>query len=286
MTTSTKATIALFIISCLWGLTFPFIAVGIHYVSPEVFVVCRLSLASILFLPLLIKERKHLSWGLVKYLLLLGLFQGLCFLFQTIGLQTVTTAHCAFITASSVILVPFLAPLFKLSKPRKCDLIAALVSAVGITILTGLKASLLDRGDFWAFAAAIAYALVINMLQKVTKRYSNTYLIASLQLLFTLPLPLILASFNWHVMAWSWEVIGAIVYCAVMATCVVFYLQTRYQHYVSVTRAALIYAFEPLFATIFAIWIQHQPLTWPIILGGGLLLVSFIITSLPTKVKI
>jgi drug/metabolite transporter (DMT)-like permease len=242
-------------------------------------VICRLGLAAALFLPLLIKERKGISWGLVKMIALLGVFQGLCFLFQTIGLQTVNTANCAFITASSVVMVPFLAPLFGLRAPKRRDIIAAMVSAVGIAILTGLKFSLISRGDIWSFGAAIMYALVINMLQKVTEKYSNTSLIASLQLVFTLPVPFVYALWDWHVVSWSWEAVGGIVYCTVFATCIVFYLQARYQHYISVTRAALIYAFEPLFATLFAMLIQHQPITWPVVIGGGLLLVSFVVAS-------
>jgi drug/metabolite transporter (DMT)-like permease len=283
MSSSLKATLILFLIAGLWGLTFPFISIGIHYLSPSVFVLLRLSFAALLFLPVLFKERKGVSWQLIKYTCLLGLFQGLCFLFQTIGLQTVDTANCAFIAASSVIMVPFLAPLFKLSLPRRRDIVAALVSAIGIAVLTGLKLSLINRGDIWAFAAAISYALVINMLQKITDKYSNTALITSLQLIFTLPVPVLLATMNWQISHWSWEVICAIAYCSLMATCVVFYLQTRYQHYVSVTRAAVIYAFEPLFATLFAVWIQHQPITKPIIMGGSLLLVSFMISSIQRR---
>jgi drug/metabolite transporter (DMT)-like permease len=83
---------------------------------------------------------------------------------------------------------------------------------------------------------------------------------------------------HWHVPHFSWQALGTIVYCALMATCVVFYLQTRYQHDVPVSRAAVIYAFEPLFATVIAAWLLHQPITLHLVWGGGLLLMGFAIS--------
>ena len=280
MSSTLRATLILFVIAVIWGLTFPLIAIGIQDVSPGLFVLCRLGFAALLFVPILMRERKDLSWIIIKYAFFLGLFQGLCFLFQTIALETVQTASCAFISASSVVMVPFLAPLFGLKSARKTDIVAALVSASGIAVLTGMKLTLIHPGDLWSFAAAISYALVINMLQKVTKKYSKTLLIVSLQLMFTLPVPVLYAITDWHVKHWSWGAVGAIAYCAVMTTCLVFYLQTRYQHYIPVSRAAVIYAFEPLFATLFAAWIQDQVITLPVLMGGGLLLISFAISSL------
>lgn len=278
MPASVKATLVLFLIAILWGLTFPFIAMSIKYLSPGVFVVCRLSLATLIFLPLVIKERKGISWELMKPVLVLGLFQGLCLLFQTISLETVPTANAAFLAASSVVMVPFLAPFFKLPKPKGRDYLAAFISAVAIAILTGFTLSF-AMGDLWALGAAVAYALVINMLHKITQKHSNTLLITSVQMIGAIPLPFIFAMTDWHVVSWSWTAIAGIAYCAVIATCLVFYLQTQYQRHVCVTRAALIYAFEPLFATILAVWIQHQPITWPIMIGGSLLLGGFVISS-------
>ena len=44
-----QATVALFIIACMWGLTFPFIGIAIQTMSPSAFVVCRLLVAMLCF---------------------------------------------------------------------------------------------------------------------------------------------------------------------------------------------------------------------------------------------
>ena len=160
---------------------------------------------------------------------------------------------------------------------------SVLISAVGIAILTGLHPTQFNRGDLWAFAAALAYACVINLLQNITKKYRNTNLIVCLQLVWTLPIPLVFATTSWHIEHLTLAAILAILYCGLIATCLVFYLQTRYQHYVSVTRAAVIYSFEPLIATVAALLIQHQPITWAIVIGGAFMLVSFIVSSLGNR---
>lgn len=74
--------------------------------------------------------------------------------------------------------------------------------------------------------------------------------------------------------------IGAILITAIFATCLTFYLQTRFQKHTSSTRAGLIYALEPVFAVIFAYLIHQEMLTGQEIIGGILMLTAILIAEL------
>ena len=68
-------------------------------------------------------------------------------------------------------------------------------------------------------------------------------------------------------------------FCAVFATNIVFYLQLRYQKNTSATRAAIIYALEPVFATFFSYFIVHEPITPHTLIGGALIFCSIAIND-------
>jgi len=69
----------------------------------------------------------------------------------------------------------------------------------------------------------------------------------------------------------------ALIFCSAFGTVLTFYLQSKYQRYVPVTKAALIYAFEPVFATIFAFLLNKEMITGKMIIGGLLVLVGVLV---------
>jgi drug/metabolite transporter (DMT)-like permease len=65
-----------------------------------------------------------------------------------------------------------------------------------------------------------------------------------------------------------------ILFCAIFATSIAILLQTKYQHFVNPTKAALIYALEPVFAMLFAWTINQGDITSLMIIGGTVMLLS------------
>jgi drug/metabolite transporter (DMT)-like permease len=269
------ATLALFLVTIMWGMTFPLIKDAVHSVSPGMFVFVRLLLAGLLLSPLFYVYRKQLSRGLLFSTAILGFFEGLCYLCQTIGLETTSSANSAFITAYSVVMVPFLAPLFKLNKLIAMDVIAAIVCTCGIIVLS---AGAFHIGDGWTLLCALFYALSISYLQKVSQRYPFPALLVVCQVVFCLPLPFTLAAYHGFAADWTVIALVALVFCSLFATAATFYLQARYQKELPVSRAALIYAFEPVFATLFASLFNHERVSSSLFLGGTIVFVSFLLS--------
>jgi drug/metabolite transporter (DMT)-like permease len=53
-------------------------------------------------------------------------------------------------------------------------------------------------------------------------------------------------------------VLGALLFCATLATVATFWLQARFQGHTTAQRVALIFALEPVFATLFAWWLLGE----------------------------
>ncbi|AAO90839.1 DMT family transporter [Coxiella burnetii] len=286
MKLSVRAHLALFFITLLWGLTFPLIKDALGSISPSLFVVLRTSVASLILLPVIFLQRKKTTFTMIKWTLVLGFFQSATYVFQSIGLESISSADSAFITALSVVVVPFLALIFLKSKPRWFDFVTALLCLGGIFILTGANIFNMKGGDFWTLGCAVAYALYIVTLQAFSKKLKpeDTILALSYQILFSLIFPLLTAFYKTTASIFSWPVIIAVLFCAIFATGLVFYLQLRYQRYIPVSRAVLIYAFEPIFAALFGYLLNGEAIYLNTVIGGFLILVSFVLSELfPSK---
>src|SRR5476651_2121531 len=112
-----KIDLMLVLVPVFWALTFPFIHISVQSISPETFVFWRFSLAAFFLLPFILTRLNKLNLYIVVWGIVLGLLNGGTFIFQTIGLENISSARAAFITGSSVILVPVMCFLMKLGKP-------------------------------------------------------------------------------------------------------------------------------------------------------------------------
>ncbi len=277
MRIQTKANFALIMAVATWGLTFPLIKDAVKTITPTTFVTLRLVIAFLILLPLIIKNIHLNTKRILIGGIILGLLNGLTFITQTIGLQTTSAANAAFITALSVIIVPFLAPVFKLGRPQLTDILSASVCLLGFFVLTGASLTDIVAGDFWLLGSAIAVALFIIVLQLATRKKFNLTLLLGYQILFGIPVPLF---FNWtsatqnHFTSMAWI---SIIFCSAFATCGSFFLVSKYQRYTTITKAAIIYTFEPLFAALFGYLINHEPISRYTALGGGIIFCSFLL---------
>ncbi|MCC2667398.1 MAG: transporter, drug/metabolite exporter family, partial [Gammaproteobacteria bacterium] len=163
---------------------------------------------------------------------------------------------------------------------RLLDFICAAFCLLGIYILTGADLHHLVMGDAWTFLAAVCYALAILFIQKYSQELEKEVnLIAFYQIFFTIPLALAMSGkFTWPVL-FNPHVIAAILFCALVATCVVFYLQLNYQKHTTATKAALIYALEPVFAVFFAYFIEGEHPVFFTLLGGAIIMGSILLSD-------
>jgi drug/metabolite transporter (DMT)-like permease len=177
-----------------------------------------------------------------------------------------------------------MSPIFRAGRPRILELAAAVVATGGLYLLTmqsgvGRDATVewLSPGDLWILVCAGAYAVYIHVLQILLRRGYHQNSLAFTQVLGIgiFAVTLMVARQEVHV-EWTRTALVALAICALLATVGTFWLQTRYQGRTTPQRVALIFALEPVFATVFAYFLLGETLSARGSLGAALILGSVI----------
>lgn len=79
------------------------------------------------------------------------------------------------------------------------------------------------------------------------------------------------------------EVIGVILFTAIVTTALAFAALMWGQSYVSATEAAVILSFEPVAAALASIVWYREPITMPFVIGATLILAAMIVSQLPER---
>ena len=285
---SRTATLYLLLVSLIWGGTFPFIRNSVHYISPAGFVAIRFSVAALLLLPLALPRFKSTQRPLLIAAIVLGLLTGIGYFAQTAGLQTISSAQSAFITALAVILIPFFAPFFGLGRPHLLEIVCAAGCLFGVYILTGAHLGHISQATLFAdgltFICAITTALSIVYLQKISAKIHDYRLFIFYQILFSAFIPLgIFIDAGHTTIHWNAVLIVGLLYCILLSTALTIYLQTKYQRYTTPTKTGIIFTMEPVFASLFAFLFNHEAITRSLLIGGGIILVSLLLSELKPK---
>jgi drug/metabolite transporter (DMT)-like permease len=288
-----RADLALVVVTLLWGITFPLIRSALADLDPYQFVGWRFLIATVAFLPLVLAHpasRRGLGRAFLPGLLL-GSLAWTSYISQTIGLQTIPAGRAAFITGLSVILVPLLSPVFRAGQPRPIELVAAAVATAGLYLLTvnsgdGSAGSWLSVGDLWILVCASSYAIYIHVLQILLRRNYNENSLAFTQVLGigVFAVSILFARGEVRIVM-SQAVLVALAVCALLATVGTFWLQTRYQGRSTPQRVALIFALEPVFATLFAYLLLGETLSGRGAFGAAVILFSVVGVELSSALR-
>ncbi|RPH94266.1 DMT family transporter [candidate division KSB1 bacterium] len=279
------AYLALFALTVIWGITFPLVQGALSYASPLVFLALRFGLASLLF-PLLVWPRAfHLSREVVWKGVWLGVLLWGGYGLQTFGLAHTTAARSGFLTGTLVPLTPLFAWILFRAHIGWRAILAVALAFVGTAIMSGPQEGGLNLGDILTLFCAVSYALQINFVNRWASRENEVQLtwiqiaVTSLLCLSTLPL-------EGPRLVFSPYLIWAVAITAVFATVFGIWGQLRFQPRISSTAAAIIYAFEPVFAGLAAWVILGSVPTAVTLIGAGFIFIGMLLSSTaPAEIK-
>jgi drug/metabolite transporter (DMT)-like permease len=280
MQISTKANLYLLLATALWGGTFPLIRNALTHIDPSLFVTVRFALAALIMLFLVGNIFKKTSPNIILGCLIIGVINSIAYISQTKGLQTISSSRSAFITGLSVIIVPFIAPLFKLGRTKILDMVCSMISLIGLYILTGADLGKITIGDKWTLLSAITFAVQITGLQYLSLKTKDYRLLTFYQLLFTVPLSLLFSLHTDLSTIFYPNVIIGIFFCTIFATAIAYSIQTKHQKETTAAKAALIFSLEPVFAALFGFLFNHELLTKQEVIGSILILMSLMLPAL------
>lgn len=306
MKRSTKATLALLVVTVAWGWTFVWmdgaIAAG-KRVAPEglwptiaLFMVIRFSLAAVtvpFFLKGSIKRFKASELrggGVLAVLLVMG------FLLQMWGLDRVSPPVSAFLTSLYVIFTLLITTIAARRMPRRGLLFGALLATFGAGFISGPPQVNFAMGEVLSVCCAFMFALHILATDFYTKRESPaaiTFLSFVGTALLTLVVLVVATSTNDTVsvdtliaIASEGEFIWPTLLSSVFATSLALSLMNFFQRDMPPVRAAILYALEPVWASLVALSMGQADATFWLYLGGGALLVGNLIAELMNSDKV
>lgn len=234
----------------------------------------------------------------------LGCFGGLGLLLQVDGMAYTDGSTSAFLTQFYCLLIPVWVACRERKFPRPMVLLSSVLVLAGVALLSGFhwRDMRLGRGEAETLLATIFFAAQILWLERPVfsgNRSSHASLVMyAVSSLMFLPLALVTAPRPGACLAvfHSWPVIGMMLALVGGCTLLAYGLMNQWQPGVSATEAGLIYCVEPLYTSLFVLFLPawlgrwagidyaNETLTWNLLLGGGLITLANILIQLrPAK---
>jgi drug/metabolite transporter (DMT)-like permease len=285
-----KADSTLLLVAVIWGSAF--VAQRIAAINSGVFTFngLRFLIGALVLLPFIMKSsiRTSLLWrnkenrNYYQSVGLLGFFLFGGAALQQWGLRYTTAGNAGFITGLYVVIIPILLAFGWRQRPRRAIWIAALLSALGLYLLSINGRMQLNRGDILELAGSFLWAFHIILLSRFLHKINILPLLIG-QYLVCGVLSLIAGLFfelnpgTLHGLATSW---AAILYTGVLSVGLGYTLQGFGQKVAPPADAAILLSMEAVFAAVFGWILLHEAMSIVQLLGCGLILVGMLTVQL------
>ncbi len=274
------ALVGLLVVAATWGSSFPLTKSLLERMTALNFLAVRFTIAGVVLLLLFHRAVRALSPKTLVRGAILGLTYGVAQIVQTTGLAHTSASVSGFITGMYVVLTPVCAAvLLKSAIGRRVALGVGLATVgLGFLALSGMSIGI---GEAITLLAAVIYALHIIGLGNWSTG-GDALGLAVVQIVGTALVCLIAATvaapgqFELPADSFDWL---ALIYMALVSGALAMIVQSWAQAYLAPSRAAIIMSTEPGWAALFAITFLHEPFTWRIALGGGLMLAAMAVVE-------
>jgi len=274
-----KADLTLLLVALVWGLGFIAQRSAAQEIGFLVFNATRWTIGALVMLPFLRFRleisRKTLPWMAAGGVLLFAA-SGL----QQAGLEFTTAGNAGFITGAYVVLIPLLLSIFWKEKLTWSIWLAAIITTIGIYLLSSGGKLKFNVGDAIVLAGAFMWALHVIVTGKGVKHVpvlsfvTGQYIIcAFINLVFGIAFQS--ASIPDLPSAWM-----AILYLAVISTGVGFTLQAYGQRHAPPADAAIILSLEAVFSALFGWMFLAEQLTFIQAAGCFLIMAAILVSQL------
>jgi len=295
MATRRQAVIGLFFVTLLWGGTFVWMKQAMNSLEVEldeyskagvvgVIVATRFLIAFVALLPFSSRARSALTskedW---KGGLILGSLMLAGFVLQMIGIESVTPSVSAFLTSLYVVFTAILSVKISDRKPTRMMIAGVLLATLGAGFIDGPPHIVWGTGEILTVMCAFFFALHIIYTDSITKKLdplavtSTSFAVlvvgASIFALIASGDPMVAE------VAWQDGVVVPLLCLGLFGSLACILMLNAFQKYLNPTHAAIIYSFEPVWATLYG-WYEGMIDVSIWLTMGILLLIGNIIVEL------
>ena len=279
--TTLLASLALLALAACWGSTFFMIKDLLDRVPTLDFLALRFAVASLALLLVAPRAIGRLPSEVRRHAVVLGLLYGIAQILQTAGLAHTPASISGFVTGLYVVFTPLLAAAILRTRIPRITWAAVALATVGLGVLA-LNGLSIGYGEVITLASAVLYALHIVGLgawssarDAIGMTILQVMVIAAVCTIATVPDGIVLPD---RTSDWV-----AVLYMAVVVGALGLLGQTWAQAHLPPTRSAIIMSMEPVFASVFAVWLGGEDLTQRLLLGGSMVLVAMVIVELAPR---
>ena len=263
---------ALLSVSAAWGMAFVVMKDAIERQSVNNFLFTRFSLAVIVMVALKPQVLMKLDRDLIIRAGSAGIFLGLGYIFQTLGLARTGAAITGFVTGLYVVFTPLLAYFFLKERLTKLIWVCVFIATIGLGLLS-IRGFSVGIGEMLVLASAFFFAAHIIALGKWSSG-RDVYAMTIVQLAMCALLSGLASIPEGYSAPPDYGVWAVVVFTAVICTAVAFVVQTWSQAHMTTTKVAVILTMEVVFAALFAIIFGGERLTLQATLGGLMVLTA------------
>ena len=246
------------------------------------FLAIRFTIATAVMVLAKPKVLKSFNSDILKHGAILGTLLAFGYVTQTIGLDKTTAATTGFITGLYVVLTPIIGWLVLGRSISRQVFISLILAVVGLGLIS-LRGLTIEAGQLWVVLCAILLAMHIVGLS-VWSPGKDIYALTVMQLFM-------LAVVSW-VGAFSdgsyqpppnSSVWFAVLFTALIATAVAFFIQTWAQSIMEASRVAILLTSEVVWAAVVAVAAHQETLQVRTIIGGVCMVAAMLIAEWPSK---
>ncbi|MEO6797754.1 MAG: DMT family transporter [Candidatus Dormibacter sp.] len=270
MTTRASLTrlVAILAITAIWGWTFVVVKDAVAAFPVAAFLTYRFALAVALWVPFL----RQLRWRSVLAGSWIGVFMGLAFIVQTVGLHVTLASDAGLITGLFVVIVPAIEWLVYRVRVPRTTLVGVGLALVGLVLLVGALPRQLAFGDLLVALSAFGFAVQIILVARFSHHHDSVSLtvgqtVSALAIFIIAALTPMGGGFPMP----SPSVLVAIAITASLATALGLFVQVWAQRQLAATTSAIVLLTEPAWAVFFGVWLSGNPFP-PIRIAGAALL--------------
>lgn len=264
--------------SLIWGTTFAVVHRALDEISVFHLLALRFLLGTLMLAPWLVRGLHQRD--LWPHGLRLGAVLFVAFALQTGGLRWTSPSRAAFLTALSVVLVPFFARFWLGHRLRGTALTGSALALAGLWVLyrPGLAAGAgFGVGDALSLGCAVAFAAHVLVVDRAARRGPARPLAALQFGVVALLAAPSLALDPPALSELSGDALLAVLVTGLLATALAFTLQLHAQRTLAAAEVAVLLALEPVFASLFSIAVGTEPWSAATALGGLLIVTGTIV---------